>query len=230
MKINELKQKQSKLKDVLGFDPMEIQQQSDAWDKMKLGVISASKAKELLAKPTSQTYKTYIADLVAQVATGMRHSVGANSLAWGNDHEDAARSAYEFYFKVKIVELPFIYSDNKMRYGCSPDGLVIEDDNILKGFEIKSPYNSTNYIKFVCNGNIKKEHELQCQFSMFVTGLDTWDYCNYDPRVEKHQLHFYRYERDEKLMSEIKERIDMAVNDIDKMLDILGMSFGEQWV
>ena len=33
----------------------------------------------------------------------------------------------------------------------------------------------------------------------------------------------------EKLMSEIKERIDMAVNDIDKMLDILGMSFGEQW-
>lgn len=230
MKLSKLKEDQNKLEEKLGFKPMDILQGSDAWHSMKLGVISASKAKELLAKPSSQTYKTYIADLVAQVATRMRHNISANSLMWGNDHEDAARSAYEFYFKVKIVELPFIYGDDKMRYGCSPDGLVVESDKIIKGFEIKAPYNPTNYIKFVCNNNIKKEHELQCQFSMFVTGLDTWDYCNYDPRVEKHQLHFYRYEKDEKLMSEIAERIEMAIHDMDKMLEILDLKFGSQWL
>lgn len=216
---------------ILGFNPLLHEQQSPQWFTMKLGVISASKAKEILAKSSSATKRTYICSLVAQVATGMAPEINARALDWGNQHEDAARAAYEFETGKEVVELPFIYGDASMRYGASPDGLVLRSDgnNIERGSEIKCPYNSENFIKFACDDTIKKEHEKQCQFSMFVTGAEFWDYGNYDPRMTTKQLHWYTYERDEKTMRLFEEAVQEVVYEMDVMLDSLGLKFGAQW-
>lgn len=231
MKLTDIINQLAELNPVLGFNPLETDQGTSDWLKMKLGVISASKAKELMMKSSSKTRETYLASLVAQVASGFVDEISAKALDWGTANEDSARAAYEFSNQVQVVEVPFIYGDPTMRYGISPDGLILgaDKDTIIMGSEIKCPYNPTNFIKFCCNNEIKKEHELQCQFSMFVTGTNTWDYVNYDPRMKKKQIHQYRYERNETLMSSFKDSIEDAVYQMDKMLSELGMSFGDQW-
>ena len=76
---------------------------------------------------------------------------------------------------------------------------------------------------------MRKEHELQCQFSMFVTGLHQWDYVNYDPRMKKKQIHSIRYERDEKTIAKFEEAIAGINKDVDSMLSMLDLRFGDQW-
>ena len=231
MKLTQINNELKLLEDVLKFDPTQVKQGSDQWKSMKLGIISASHAKTLMMKSTSKTRDTYIASLVSQIATGFMPEISARAMDWGNACEDSARAAYEFSNNVKVVELPFIYADKTMRYGCSPDGLVLasDKDTIVRGTEIKAPWNPENFIKFVCNSDIKKEHELQCQFSMFVTGAQLWDYVNYDPRMKKKQIHQYTYERNEALMSSFKSSIDEVVYKMDGMLSELGLTFGDQW-
>lgn len=229
MKYTEIINRLNSLENKLGFNPNNIEQGSEQWLKMKLGVISASKAKELLSGSKTATKRTFIATLVAQIATGMAQEIKAKQLAWGNENEDAARSAYEFSNGLKVLEVPFIYGDETLRFGISPDGLIVKDDAIVKGWENKCPFDPTNFVKFVCDETIKKEHEKQCQFSMFVTGADLWDYSNYEPRAKSKQLHTITFERDEKMMTLFKEAIQEVNHEVDLMLEKLGLSFGDQW-
>lgn len=229
--LTQLRNELAACESVLGFNPLEHEQQSPQWFTMKLGVMSASNAKAILAGPKTGTRRTYICSLVAQIATGMAPEINARALDWGNEHEDAARAAYEFETGKQVVELPFIYKDSAMRVGASPDGLVLlsDGDTIERGSEIKCPYNSENFIKFACDDTIKKEHEKQCQFSMFVTGAELWDYGNYDPRMKTKQLHWYTYERDEGLMDLFEEATQEIIYEMDNMLTALGLEFGAQW-
>lgn len=218
------------LEKVFGFNPLEIGQQSPEWHIMKLGVMSASHAKTILAKSSSQTKKTYISQLVAQVLTGQKPDISAKALDWGNQHEDAARAAYEFEAGVSIKEYPFIFKDHSLREGASPDGLIFfNDGSIRKGTEIKCPFNSENYVKFVCDNKIKDEHEKQCQFSMHITDAEEWDYGNYDPRAAVKQLHWYTFERDDKTIALFEEATKEIAHEMDKMLATFGLEFGDQW-
>lgn len=224
--IEDLSNKES----VLGFNPFHIAQGSPEWSTCRLGVQSASNAKTILMKNSSLTKQTYIAQLVAQVCTKEAPQISAKALDWGNMNEDKARAVYEFEAGVKVTELPFVYKDESMRVGCSPDGLIFNDKEVLvHGVEIKAPLNSENYIKFLCNNTIKKEHELQCQFSMWVTGCDTWHYGNYDPRMSKKQLHWYVYERNDEAIKLFEEATQEISEQMDKMLGQIGLQWGSQW-
>ena len=229
--ITQLRSELAACESVLGFNPLLHEQQSPQWFTMKLGVISASNAKAILAGAKTATKRTYICSLVAQVATGIMPEINARALDWGNEHEDAARAAYEFETGKKVVELPLIYKDPTMRVGASPDVLALlsDGDSIERGAEIKCPYNSENFIKFACDDTVKKEHEKQCQFSMFVTGASLWDYVNYDPRMKTKQLHRHTFERDEKLMATFEDATQEIIYEMDKILDSLELRFGDQW-
>jgi hypothetical protein len=54
-------------------------------------------------------------------------------------------------------------------------------------------------------------------------------YAQYEPRCKAKPLHFYEYEACEKTHSEIMERIELAVSDIDKCLEKFGLEWGSQW-
>lgn len=217
------------LETMFGFNPNNVIQGSEEWHKMKMGVISASKAKDIVSKASSMGKRTYVSDLVAQVATGFKDSISAKALEWGINHEDAARAAYDFQRGIQTIEVPFIYGHNTLRYGISPDGLLARGDDVFMGAEIKCPYNPVNFIKFACYDDIKKEHELQCQFSMWVTGLEKWDYVNYDPRMKNKQLHSYTYERNQIKMDLFETCVNEIIYAMDENLKMLGLEFGDQW-
>ena len=145
----------------------EVEQGSDEWRFMRLGVASASKAKEFLSGRDTATYQTYLCEKVAEIATGMlSEQINSKALSWGKDNEDTARAAYEFETGHIIKQIPFIYRDELKYFGCSPDGIT--DD--AHGLELKCPFSSTVFVQFKCNDKIKKEYELQCMFSMWVSG------------------------------------------------------------
>lgn len=207
-----------------GLPMADAKQGSEAWFKAKLGVISASNAYRAVAKKESETRLTYMAELVAQVCTGLMEEMNNKYVEWGNAHEDAARSNYEFMTGMTMTQLPFVFKDDSFREGCSPDGLVGSG-----GAEIKCPFNSVHYVKFFTEGSIKSEYQWQYQYTMRVMGSELWDFCQYDPRMKKNPLKILTVVRDDEKQKAFDDLIPAFIMDMDKMLEKIGIKFGEQW-
>jgi hypothetical protein len=186
-----------------------------------------SNASKIVAKRDSETRATYMASLVAQVCTGVIEEINSKELDWGKQHEDAARAAYEFLAQVKIQQVSFVFSDETHRVGCSPDGFPV---GMKRGSEIKCPWNSANYIKFLVAEKIKSEWEWQCQGGMWVTGAESWDMSMFDPRMKTKPFHSIEIERDEKKQATLSDAIPQFIYDMDQVLEQIGVKFGDHWL
>jgi hypothetical protein len=214
----------------MGFDGSKVEQGSSEWESMRLGVITASRAKDLIAKGRSagsvgEARRTYMMELIAEVATGQQKRSGGQATAWGHEQESSCVGLYGFDAGIEIETIPFVYGDDSMRFGASPDGLVGD----LSGIEAKNPFNTAVYLKFVLDGEIKPEYIEQVQFSMFVTGRDTWVFANHDPDVTNYIFHSITIERDEEKMRTFADAIGQFTHDMDSHLAKLGYAFGDQW-
>lgn len=181
-----------------------------------------------LPKIKSEMKITYINELVAAVATELlTEEIKAKPLAWGKEHEEEARQAYSGQTFEIIDDIGFIYQNDSMRAGISPDGLVRGKS---KGLELKCPWSSSIFIDFASRGNIKKEEIVQCQFSMLVTGFDSWGFAKYDPRMKNcKKLHFIEIERDEEMIADLRIGLEELLDDMDEALAVMGLEFGQQW-
>jgi hypothetical protein len=246
MKTNaELLKDLADLEHVFGFNPATIDQTSDKWHLLRLGTFTASKAECLIKKKygsketnygvdflpaTDNDTKrnAYMVELVTEIATArLPEDIKARPLQWGRDNEAAAREAYEASTFTTFTEIPFIYKDQHMRAGISPDGL--NDDNV-GGLELKCPWSSKVFVDFLANEEIKPEYRHQCQFSMWVTGREYWDFANFDPRmVNTKKLHYVRIDRCPEAMAVFDEAFSGFVIDMDAMLQRIGAEYGQQW-
>ena len=200
------------------------EQGSPEWFQAKLGVISASNIKNVLAKKGSETRSGYISELVAQIATGEMPELNARALEWGKGQEENARSAYEFATETTVNQVGFIYGKDR-RVGCSPDGIIGE----IKGVEIKCPYTSKVHVDFIAMEKIKPEYLQQVQFSMWVTGFEEWDFCSYDPRFKKQLLKIHTIKRDVEMMERFDNEVPAFIEEMDAILKKLNINFGDQW-
>lgn len=235
----------AELEHVFGFNPATIDQTSDQWHLLRLGVFTASKAECLIKKKrgskgseygvdflaaTSDESKrnTYMMELVSEIATArLPEDIKAKPLVWGRENEAIARAAYEAATFTTFKEIPFIFKDSKMRAGISPDGL---NDDEIGGLELKCPWSSKVFIEFMADEIIKPEYRHQCQFSMWVTGRDYWDFANFDPRmVNTKKLHYVRINRCDTAMEIFDEAFESFIEDMDELLSRLNTSFGQQW-
>lgn len=207
------------------LDILNVEQGSEDWHKGRHGVITASMVSKVLAKKGTETRAGYMADLVAQIATGSIAEIDGPSLRWGKEHEQDARSAYEFLKDIKVEEVGFIYGKDR-RVGASPDGLIISQS---KGVEIKCPHTSKVHVEFLVMDKIKLEYIYQCQFALWLSGLETWDFCSYDPRFKKDLLKVYTLEPDIKLFERFENETNEFIKEMDEMLAKLQISFGDQW-
>ncbi len=122
--------------------------------------------------------------------------------------------------------MPFIFKDETYREGCSPDAFV--NDN--RGAEIKCPYDSTNFIKFLVADSIKPEWKWQGQFTIRATEADVWDFAEYDPRMLLTPMHKITIERDDKMQATLADAVPQFIEDMDKMLAQIGVKYGDQWL
>ncbi|ELY4332869.1 YqaJ viral recombinase family protein [Cronobacter dublinensis] len=215
-----------------GIDVLTVEQGDEAWQRLRLGVITASDVHNVISKPRSGTKwpdmkMSYFHTLLAEVCTGVAPEVNARALAWGKQYEDDARALFEFTVGVQVAESPIIYKDETMRTACSPDGLCSDG----RGLELKCPFTSRDFMKFRLGGfeAIKSAYMAQVQFSMWVTGKDAWYFSNYDPRMRREGLHHVVVERDEKYMEDFTEAVPEFIEKMDIALEEIGFTFGEQW-
>lgn len=208
-----------------GMSVHNAKQGSQEWFMLKLGVISASNAAKVVAKKDSETRLTYMSELVSQVCTGDQEEINSKYLDWGNQYESAARSSYEFQEGVLVTQVPFVFKDDKHREGCSPDGIVTNE----KGVEIKCPYNPVHYIKFLTEDKIKSEYDWQTQYTLRVMDADEWDFVQYHPNMKKSPLKVLNVKRNDEKQKTFDDAVPQFISDMDKMLEKIGIKYGEQW-
>lgn len=212
----------------LGFNLAEEEQGSYNWHLARLGVITASNASLLLAKTGSATRDGYISTLIAEICTGAPldgNQPSGKPIEWGHTHEPSAREMYEFMSGEHVDMFTFVYTDD-MRAGCSPDGLIV---NKNKGLEIKCPWNSKYHIDALTAGRIKKEYQDQVQFSMWVTGLNEWEFISFDPRMRRGNLFNVTIERSDRYMRMFDDAVPDFVTEMDRRMQVVGFEFGDQW-
>jgi len=174
---------------------MMIEQGTPEWFAQRLGKVTASRIKDVVAKTKtgpSASRKNYAAELMLERLTGQRKESFSNAaMAWGTETEPLARLAYSIHTGLDVEEVGFIDHPSVERSGASPDGLV-GDRGML---EVKCP-NTATHCEWAIAGVIPPEHVLQMQWQMDCADRDWCDFVSYDPRMpEGQQLFIRRLER-----------------------------------
>ena len=79
---------------------------------------------------------------------------------------------------------------------------------------------------------IKPEYVTQCQYSLWVTGMERWDLCSYDHRMRgaaSNRLVVIPQYRDAETMARFDEEIPKFISEMNEALERLGFKFGQQW-
>ncbi len=191
-------------------------QQSEEWFKARLGLCTASRAADVLAKIKSgeaATRKNYRAALIAERLTGTPAESYVNAaMQFGTDNEPLARMAYEAVTGEIVVEVGFIRHETLMA-GASPDGLVGEDGLV----EIKVP-NTATHIDTLLTG-MPSTHIPQIQFQLWITGRQWADFVSFDPRLpERMQLHVERIRRDDIYIKQLEKEVCSFLCEVDSTI------------
>lgn len=185
-----------------------IEQRSEDWFAARLGKVTASKVKDVMAKgrggAPSATRQNYMMQLLCERLTGRREE-GFTSAAMqrGTDLEPIARSAYEFSARVMTVETGLIDHPSIAGFAASPDGIV-GSDGLL---EIKCP-NTAQHIAVIQSGAHDSTYDWQMLAQLACAERDWVDFVSFDDRLpEELQYACFRFHRDEKRIRDMEAEV-----------------------
>lgn len=193
----------------------DIEQGTEAWHEMRLGVITASRFKDVLAGGKGLTRLAYMRELAAEILTGEAAEFFKNSyMEWGTETEPQAKAMYELRRGVEVKEVTFVKDSTFNGVGVSPDGMV-GDSGLV---EIKCPKTTTQIETFL-NGVMPKSHTAQVQGQLWITGRDWCDFVSFDPRINGESSWFcVRIERDEKYIAELQSKVITFKSELDLLI------------
>jgi predicted phage-related endonuclease len=146
----------------------------------RVGQITASRIKDVLAEGKGVSRAKYAAELAASRMTGKSHrsSFGGAAIDHGNEFESVARMMYEIRNGVMVEGTGKEYYPHPQiaRSGCSPDGIV-SDDLLV---EFKAPDTHT-FIGYKLSGEIPRVYRLQMTWQCSVMRRKWCDFVAYDP-------------------------------------------------
>ncbi|WP_319061947.1 lambda-exonuclease family protein [Pseudomonas aeruginosa] len=186
-------------------------QQTDDWFAQRLGKVTASKVKDVMAKgrggAPSATRQNYMMQLLCERLTGKREEGYTNAaMQRGNDLEPIARAAYEMYEDCEVLEVGLILHPSIEGFGASPDGVILLD-NGRRGLEIKCP-NTAQHIAVIQSGKHDTQYEWQMLAQMACAELESVDFVSFDDRLpEELQYVCFRYHRDEARIREMEAEV-----------------------
>jgi exodeoxyribonuclease (lambda-induced) len=196
----------------------ESEQGSTEWMAERAGVATASNFSSIFtsAGKKSTSAKGYMNSLLAEWLTGEKTSIKPSEwMLRGVEMEAEAKLAYEIITGHAVTEVGLCYQNKDRSIGASPDGLIAYDEmeenkDFEFGLEIKCPM-ASNHVAYILGKKIPTSYIQQVQGSMFVTGLDRWDFMSYHPDIKPFII---TVERDEKLMTAIKPIMDDFIGEM----------------
>jgi len=203
------------------LDPAEMEQGSEAWAQARCGLVTASRASDVIAvvrNGEAAVRRNYRAELIAEILTNVPYpQFVSQEMRWGSEQEPFARAAYELSRDVLVEVTGFVLHPGVDRFGASPDGLVGSDGLI----QIKCP-NTATHLSWLMSGVIPVEHMPQMLAEMSCTQRAWVDFVSYDPRLPDHlSLFVRRFHRDAKLIAVLEREVENFNQQIDELLAAL---------
>lgn len=193
-------------------------QQTDTWWASRLGKVTASKVKDVMAKgrggAPSAVRTNYMMQLLCERLTGNREEGYTNAaMQRGNDLEPIARSAYEMYEDCEALEVGLILHPSIEGFGASPDGVILLDGS-RRGLEIKCPH-TAQHIAVIQSGKHDTQYEWQMLAQMACAELESVDFVSFDDRLpEELQYVCFRYHRDDKRIAEMEAEVKAFLEEL----------------
>jgi len=196
-----------------------MEQRSEEWFQARLGLVTASRVADVLAKiksGESASRRNYKIQLVSERLTGERQETYINqAMQDGIDREQFARDRYVQQFG-EVEEVGFIQHPT-LEAGASPDGLVGTDGII----EIKCPMGST-HTETLMTQDIPSKYIPQVQFQLLVTGRKWCDFVSYNPMFPEHlQVFVKRIEADPVYQKELESEVKQFLEEVDTIINKL---------
>jgi len=180
---------------------IECNQGSDEWKLARKGKVTASMASKIIT-PTgklSASADSAIRKLARECVMDDPHEFFGNAhTEWGHTHEPIARNAFRDATGLDVIEAGFCESIAHPVLGCSPDGLIRRDGEIVAGLEIKCPC-VDKHVEYLLSGELPKEYAPQVHWSLAVTGLPAWYFISYFPSLNPLIIRVERSDYTEKL-------------------------------
>lgn len=166
----------------------DIVQGTDAWLRLKHGVLSASTLKNVITAKTlklsaAANTRLFYDDILSQrIDETIQPNFMSYDMMRGHEDEPYARQQYEKEYDCQVKECGFIIN-NKLGFpfGFSPDGLV-DDDGLI---EIKSripKHQIKTILDHVCGRTdelIPSEYMMQLQTGLFVSSRKWCDFISF---------------------------------------------------
>ncbi|WP_436463139.1 lambda exonuclease family protein [Acinetobacter seifertii] len=199
---------------------MNILQRSDDWHSERCGKVTASRIKDLNAKPAKgKALNALGLTILAERLTGVQKEFFTNAaMQWGIDNEPHAIAAYEnetgnFVVGTGLIDHPFIEM-----FGASPDGLVGDKGQI----EAKCP-DTTTHLNTLLTKQVPDEYIPQITSQLSCTRREWCDFISYDPRLpEALQLIIIRVFAKDLGIEAIENDVRQFNKSIDEALKELG--------
>lgn len=182
----------------------QVDQGSQAWLQLRLGIPTASEFDKVLTPKTmklSAQARGYAHRLVAETLLGYPVEDLSN-LKWierGVELEPQAVRSYEFDTDLQTRKVGFITSDDGM-IGASPDRLLVGANGAV---ELKCPAPGT-HIGYLIDG-FGSDYIVQVQGQMLVGGFDFIDRYSFHPDLPPHRE---RTGRDEVMIKALSDALD----------------------
>ena len=173
----------------------DVEQNSEAWDALRLGKATASNAAKWMAndgKAFGEPAQKYALQLALELATGRKadYSFKSDDMERGHEQEPIARMLYEEETFSDVTNGGFFCWGS---YGDSPDG-IIGTDGVL---EVKSVVAPTHYATQRRN-SFDPAYRWQLISHLDCTGRAWVDFCSYCADFpEGQQLIVHRLHRDD---------------------------------
>jgi len=173
-----------------------IQQQSGAWVRQRIGWLTGSRMKDVLATlkngQPAEARRKYAMELVAErmIDGAIDHFV-TSAMQWGIETEAEAASAYEETTGMLLEKCGFYTHPSIEFFGATPDRLLGLDGLV----EIKCPTTVT-YVNWRAAGVVPAEHHPQMLAQLACTRRRYVDFVAFDPRVRQreHRIFIRRFE------------------------------------
>lgn len=215
------------------------------WRQERAGYVTGTGFQHVLARTKNggeaKARADYRMRIVTERLTGLPSpEINVPATAWGREHEDEARLAYEVYMAgqgnpVFVQQVGFQRHPTLEWVGASPDGLVGDDGMI----EIKCPYNTMTHLTTIISASRKlasallgdapaaislmpEEYYPQVQGNLWVLGRRWCDFISYDPRLPEHlRLYVARIERDEPFIERLEKEVRKFLSEIEEHVAML---------
>lgn len=202
---------------------VDCEQKTTDWLNIRAGKVTASEIHRVMAMlkkgGESQARKDYKAKLLAETLTGMAilDRFVTPEMAWGDEQEQYARTAYEIALGVDAEQVGFVLHPTIDRSGCSPDGLIGDDGMV----QIKCP-NTATHLEYLISDDIPADYQLQMQWEMVCCDREWSDFVSYDPRLPNHLRMFVkRLVRDNSRIFELEQAVQQFLYEMDVIVSQL---------